>query len=181
MALRERRLRRQCRLLLRELDIQPPLDVRVLTQRLAATRGRKIQLLEYPLPVPGPFGMWYGLSDRDVIWYQQGTAAWHQEHIILHELGHLLAGHPSDAEVDDEMTAEIAANPPAGIDPRELGGGASRRRRTCYDDQREREAELTATTIQEWASVLRRNRVYGHGEGEEEQISRSLTHHQGWQ
>lgn len=180
--IREWRLRMRCRTLLRRLDIQPPLDLQTLINRIAADRGQPIELHSYPLPVPGPLGVWYGLTDRDLICYQEQTTAWHQQHIILHELGHALSAHPSDAEVDDEITRAIAAAPPDGVDPAELGGGGdgtSRRRRTCYEEAFEREAELIASTIQEWASVLRPEPVWSIGP-DERAISESLTHHQGW-
>lgn len=180
--IREWRLRMQCRTLLRRLDIHPPLDLPTLLDRIAADRGRPIELHAYPLPVPGPLGVWYGLPDRDLICYQQQTPEWHQHHIVLHELGHALSAHPSDLQVDDEVTRAIAAAPPEGVDPAELsagGEGPSRRRRTCYSERYEREAELYASTIQEWASVLRREPVWAIAPGERA-ISESLTHHQGW-
>lgn len=179
--IREWRLRLRCRALLRRLDIQPPLDLHTLLDRIAADRGgRPIELHPYALPVPGPLGVWYGLADRDLIIYQEETPEWHQTHIVLHELGHALSAHPSDAEVNDEITRTIAAAPPGGIEPGELGGDdAGRRRRTCYDEAYEREAELIASTIQEWSSVLRSEPVWNISAGERG-ISASLTHHQGW-
>lgn len=177
----EWRLRKRCRTLLRRLDIQPPLNLQNLIDRVAADRGQPIELHAHPLPIPGPFGVWFGLRDRDLICYQQGTTAWHQEHIILHELGHVLSGHPSDTTVDDEVTRAIATQPPDGVSPDDLGGdGNSRRRRTCYDETFEREAELIATTIQEWASVLRHRERGFAISPDERAISQSLTHHQGW-
>lgn len=183
--LREWGLRRQCRNLLRELDVPAPLDVRDLCRRLGEARGRPIELYEYPIEVPGPFGLWFRLRDRDAIFYQQESVPWHQDHIILHELGHLLRGHPSDAGVLDSATAAIRRNPPAGLewdngeDGDDGNGDGRRRRRTCYDDRYEREAELYATIIQEWGSVLTADPLPA-GDPAERRISQSLTHHQGW-
>ncbi len=142
----ERRLRRQCRTLLRELDIRPPLDVSQLCARLGEHRGRQICLQPMPIPVSGPFGIWLSLPGSDVIAYQSETSRTHQDHIILHELGHLVAGHRSD-EDDDTLLRELF---PA-IAPETV-----RRmlQRTSYDTSQEREAETVATIILEWASVL---------------------------
>ena len=147
----DRKLRKRCRTLLRELDVRPPLDVRELCARLARQRGRPIRLVDHPIKVPGPFGLWFMTESMDVIFYQQQTTRPHQDHIILHEIGHIIAEHPSDEGADQPL------------------------RRTCYDSAYEREAELIATFILEWASVL--NPLYPAGA---ERLGSSLAHHQGW-
>ncbi|RJQ75676.1 hypothetical protein D5S17_19875 [Pseudonocardiaceae bacterium YIM PH 21723] len=143
--MRERELRRRCRHLLRELDIQPPLDVADLCSRLGTLRGRPIRLVAHPIPVPGPFGVWIASPEVDYILYQAETSRSHQNHIILHELGHMLADHRSD-EQDDPLLGELYPD---------LAPDAVRRalRRTCYDTEQEWEAEIVATIILEWASV----------------------------
>lgn len=132
--------------MLRELDIRPPLDVSELCRRVGEQRGRPIRLASHPIPVPGPFGVWIATDTADYILYQQETSKAHQNHIILHELGHILAGHSSD-EQDDDLLQDLYPD---------LGPEAVRRalRRTSYDDAHEREAETVATIILEWASVL---------------------------
>ena len=152
----ERKLRKRCRTLLRELDIRPPLDVRELCARLAARRDRPIRLVAHPIKVPGPFGLWFMTASMDVIFYQRETTRPHQDHIILHEIGHLIAGHPSD-EQDGP------------------GDGTRVLRRTCYDTAYEREAELIATVILQWASVL--DPLHPAGA---DRLGSSLAHHQGW-
>ena len=104
--------------------------------------------MPHPIPVPGPFGVWIATAKADYILYQRETSKAHQNHIILHELGHLLAGHTSDEHDDDLLT---------GLYP-DLEPDAVRRalRRTSYDSAHEREAETVATIILEWASVLDR-------------------------
>jgi hypothetical protein len=150
---RERELRKKCRQLLRDLDIRPPLDVTELCRRVGERRGRPIILVSHPIPVPGPFGLWITATECDYVLYQRETSKSHQDHIILHELGHLLAGHHGDIE----------ARGGTGLDPEslrdqypDLDPDAVRRalRRTSYDTEQEREAETVATIILEWASVL---------------------------
>ena len=92
----ERALRRRCRNLLRQLDARPPLDIPEMCAQLGILRGRPIYLRAHPLPASGPFGVWLSLSAADYIFYQEHTSQPHQEHIILHELGHLIAEHRSD-------------------------------------------------------------------------------------
>ncbi len=37
--------------------------------------------------------MWIEAQDRDLIYYENRTSPPHQEHIILHEVGHIVLGH----------------------------------------------------------------------------------------
>ncbi|MFI1415142.1 hypothetical protein ACH4Y0_35200 [Streptomyces sp. NPDC020707] len=75
-----------------------------------------------------------------MIFYQQDTTRPHQDHIILHEVGHILVGH----------LAVPAAGPP-GDGP---GAGAEHvRMRTVYDSEQELEAELIATIILERSAM----------------------------
>ncbi|RZQ60607.1 CUE domain-containing protein [Amycolatopsis suaedae] len=160
--MRERALRRRCRQLLTDLDIRPPLDVTELCRKVGEQRGRPIRLIAHPIPVPGPFGVWIADEDADYVIYQEKTTKSHQGHIILHELGHMIAGHRPGAD-DELLMAELLA--PAEPEPAELSERfpdldpeAVRRalRRSSYDNDQEREAETVATIILEWASVLDR-------------------------
>jgi hypothetical protein len=143
---RERELRRRCRGLLNSLDIRPPLDVSLLCTRLGERRGKPIRLVAHPIPVPGPFGAWITTPSTDYILFQQETTKAHQDHIVLHEVGHLIAGHRSD-EQDDELLGALCPN----VSPEAVRRAL---RRTSYDTEHEREAESVATIILEWASVL---------------------------
>jgi hypothetical protein len=142
----ERALRRRCRSLLRQLDMRPPLDVAEMCDRLGTLRGRPIYLLAHPLPASGPFGVWLSTPAADHIAYLQQTSRPHQVHIILHELGHVIADHRSD-EQDDDVLQMIYPS----IDPDVVRRAL---RRTSYDNAQEREAETVATIILQWASVL---------------------------
>ncbi|WP_275293421.1 hypothetical protein [Amycolatopsis sp. La24] len=111
--------------------------------RLSASRGKPIRLLAVPLDVPGPFGLWIKTGGADIILYQgAGTTWFHQQHIIAHELGHLLADHPSD-EDDDTVWAQLLPDIPPHVIRRAL------RRRTSYDNEYEKEAEALATVLLE--------------------------------
>ncbi|MGW1374724.1 hypothetical protein ACWD6P_10700 [Streptomyces sp. NPDC002446] len=145
----QRRLRRQ----LRALDIQPPLNVMALCRALSEERGRHIELRPYPLPMPGPLGLWVETPAADLIVYQQHTTRLHQDHIILHEIGHILANDDNNAG-DQEDPAEGWW---AAMLPSLTCGGVRRVRQRCaYDSEEECEVELTATIVLEWSSVLDR-------------------------
>jgi len=143
---RERKLRRRCRKLLNSLDITPPLDVELLCARLGERRGRPIELVPYEIPVPGPFGLWIATPTTDYILYQRETSPAHQDHIVLHEIGHMIADHTSDDQ-DDDLLTDLQL----GVTPEYVRRAL---RRTSYDTEHEREAETVATIILGWASVV---------------------------
>jgi hypothetical protein len=182
--MRERELRKRCRDMLRQLDIQPPLDVAELCRRVGAQRGRPINLVAHPIPVPGPFGVWIATQNADYILYQQQTSKSHQDHIILHELGHLLAGHHSDEE-DDKLLGELYPDvAPEALRAKypDLAPDAVRRalRRSSYDTEQEREAETVATIILEWASVLDRVTPRASSRKTAQRMENALADRIGW-
>ena len=136
-------LRRRLRSELRAAGIEGPTPMAEVCARLGEHRGKPIRLLGVPMEVPGPFGLWIKTTAADVILYQRtGTTRFHQEHIIAHELGHLLADHPSD-EGDDEMWRQLLPDiPPDAI-------RSALRRRTTYANEYEQEAEALATVLLE--------------------------------
>jgi hypothetical protein len=146
----ERALRRHCKRTLRSLDVRPPLRVPVLCERLGAQRGRPIRLVPYPLPAPGPSGLLIAGPTADYVLYQQHTSTAHQDHIVAHEIGHIIAEHAS---------VELSQATLSLLDPETLRTAigiaiGAALGRTCYDTDREREAELVATIILERVSVM---------------------------
>lgn len=155
--MRERELRRYCRGLLNELGIRPPLDVHELCRRVGERRGKPIRPVAHPIPVPGPFGAWVSTASADYLLHQSETSRAHQDHIILHELGHILAGHRCE-RADDTLPAQLdpADGPTLARRFPDLAPEAVRRalHRTSYDSDQERAAETVATIILEWATVF---------------------------
>ncbi|WP_081916071.1 hypothetical protein [Saccharothrix sp. NRRL B-16314] len=169
----EAHLRRGVKQLLRELDIGAPLDVRLLCRRLSEHRKRAINLVAYPLPTPGAFGLWIGTHTEDYVLYQRDTTPAHQEHIILHELGHIISEHGGD-EDDDDLWAQIFPDIPTDIVLRAL-------RREGYSAVAEREAEMVATVIKEWAVLLEGLGAGGRSTtGAGRLVSGAFDDHQGW-
>ncbi|MGQ0576630.1 MAG: ImmA/IrrE family metallo-endopeptidase [Pseudonocardia sp.] len=81
--------------------------------------------------------MWISTADRDLIGYARNTSAYHQDHIIAHELAHLICGHAGI--VDAQGSAAELLFP-------DLHPGLLRRllhRASCTDGQEE-EAEIMA-------------------------------------
>lgn len=170
--LNERKLRRRCRRELQSLGIETPLRVNVLCRRLGERRGRPIRLVPYPLPIPGPFGVWIATRTADYILYQRETSKVHQDHIILHEVGHIMADHRSTVSGNEirQLLPDISAD----VVKKTLW-------RTSYDEEHEREAELVATIILEWASVLDYVDSPSSVNPSVDRVRSALGDRQGWQ
>ncbi|MER5486845.1 hypothetical protein ABT024_27060 [Streptomyces sp. NPDC002812] len=143
-----------------------------LCRLLGEHRGRPIRLVPYSLPVPGPYGLWIAGAQADFIFYQKETSRAHQDHIVLHEVGHILADHGSD-ESEDAVWQEVLPDLSIEVINRAL-------RRTSYAEEREREAELVATIILEWASVLDRVTPRAPGDVSARRVHTALADRQGW-
>ncbi|MFI0742518.1 hypothetical protein ACH4PU_31240 [Streptomyces sp. NPDC021100] len=161
----ERRLRQE----LRELEIQPPLDVEALCRALGRRWDRDIELQPAPLPKPGPLGLLVETPEADIILYQQETTRLHQDHIILHEVGHMLADHDSD---ETELPSPVP-----GVEP---GDVRKVFKRCSYDNQQECDAELVATIILEWALVLDRVTPPPSADPSVRHVQAALGDHRGW-
>ncbi|MEV4649016.1 ImmA/IrrE family metallo-endopeptidase [Saccharopolyspora sp. NPDC049357] len=135
----ERRLVRRLRRQLSELGITGPMGMEEVAERLGKHRGRPTMLVPYPLLAGEAFGLWLGTTGADYILYQETASPLHREHIIAHEIGHMLCGHESD-EIDDQVMADL------------IPGGRpdlvrSLLRRTHYDRPKERDAETAASLL----------------------------------
>ncbi|MFE3473824.1 hypothetical protein ACFXOI_19635 [Streptomyces bacillaris] len=105
----------------------------------------------------------------DVILYQQETTRLHQEHIILHEVGHILVAENEEAAESPSDEAETRT-PTAGSREEmaavDVEGWASLMpvfgtdaitrvaQRCSYGDEEECSVELVATIIMEWSTLL---------------------------
>lgn len=152
----ERDLDRRIRRELRDLGIQFPLDVEELCRVYGERRGRPIVVKPFPLETPGPSGLWVDTPQMDVILYQQETTRLHQEHIILHEWGHILVAEDEAAaesqEAPDDYVEGWATLIPV-LDPKLIRRVA---RRCSYSSGEECAVELVATIILQQSAMTDR-------------------------
>ncbi|MGW5332224.1 regulator component [Streptomyces bauhiniae] len=136
-----RGLRRRCTTALRELGLPDTFDLPALCAALSASRGRPLRRM----PVPGLHdvcGLWIATDSADLIAYEQHTSAPHQDHIVLHEIGHVLCDHfPATLSAAEQARLLLPGVDPALI-RRVLG-------RTGYSSTEEREAEYLASLLGE--------------------------------
>lgn len=141
----DKRLRRECADRVRQLDIPHPFDIAELCRQLGAARGREIRLLAAPLPPESPCGLWVSTDRADYVFYEERTSQLHREHIVLHEIGHLLCDHEATPVADEEASRLVMPSLDPGMVNRMLG-------RTHYSGVEEQQAELIASLIREKAS-----------------------------
>ncbi|MER8073373.1 hypothetical protein ABTZ59_34505 [Streptomyces sp. NPDC094034] len=142
-----RHLRERCRKIIDGLEISRPLDVTALCVRIGNQRGRPVRLVPLDMPV-SLSGLWLSIADYDAILYESRTSKVHQDHIILHEIGHLLAEHNATPAIEDEVLRLLMPN----VDPQMIRAMLGR---TRYSNPEEQEAELIASLLLERAGRWR--------------------------
>lgn len=156
------------------MDLDLPLDAEQLCQRFGEQRGRPIKLIAHPLPAGMPNGVWLVAEDADYFFYQANTSRLHRDQIIIHEFGHLIAGHQM---VGEGGMAALTAAAAGAVDDEDA---ADAMRRTCYADEREWEAEMLASLIGEWSSRAEQGVGTSASHHGLRGLQRVLGGHDGW-
>jgi hypothetical protein len=138
-----KRVRRRCEARLLELGLTAPFDVHAFCRSLGARRGRPIHLCPVNTPT-GPCGLWIALPTADYIFHEDQTSRLHQEHIILHELAHLIWEHKPTLVLDHEVARLLP-----DLDPQMLRRILARTRYSALEEQH---AEVLASLILQWAN-----------------------------
>lgn len=137
-----RRTYKKCLALVNDLSIPRPFTVDALIRELASQRGRPIYL--YALPSKFTInlcGLWVSTHAHDEIYYvEDKTTSFHREHIILHEIGHIICDHGVDYPNSPVALSEYMPDLSPGLIERLLA-------RTNYTSEQEQEAELVASLI----------------------------------
>ncbi|MER6398373.1 ParH-like protein [Kitasatospora sp. NBC_01246] len=101
-------------------------------------RGRPIELMPLSGPEHSPCGVLITTDRADYIGYPADTTALHQQHIVLHEIGHLLCGHTGGPGAAPAVSPALTTLLPEDLVRRVLG-------RSGYTQRMEQEAELVAS------------------------------------
>ncbi len=133
------RVRRRCKAKLQGLDLPVPFDLQAFCRALEVRRGRQIWLCPVNTRT-GPCGLWVATTKADYLFYEQATTRLHQDHIRLHELGHLVFNHHSSEVLDEELAGVL------GLDVELIRRMLAR---TTYSTDEEQEAEVFATLVLE--------------------------------
>jgi len=149
-------IRRQCESALEGVPVPNPFDINDFCRVISSRRGRALHLVPKQTRL-GPCGVWLSLPDVDYVFYEPETSQLHREHIILHELGHLLCEHQPTEVIDEEVVAQLLPHLNPAVVQRVLG-------RTTYTAIEEQEAEMLASLVRGRVErELRTTRKLGDG------------------
>jgi Zn-dependent peptidase ImmA (M78 family) len=134
--------------LLQQVALPNPWDANEFLNQLERHRGREIDLCAVPWSFGDGTGAWKRAADYDLIAYAANTTSIHQDHIILHEVGHMVFDHRGRCVLSQQQAHRLAPHlQPAAF--AHLLNGTSHR-------SEEAEAETFATMI--LARVARQDR-----------------------
>ncbi|MCC3651153.1 toxin [Streptomyces sp. S07_1.15] len=148
---RLKRLRKEGARRLAELDLPKVADVAELCRYLGEIRERPITVVPMQMPASHPCGMWVAARDEDLIFYDANTTSAHREHIILHELGHIICCHRGAGWLDEASARLLFPN----LDPDLVRDMLLR---ATYDDVQEQEAEIIAYLLSQQVGSTRGRR-----------------------
>ncbi len=116
-------IHKQCTRKLADLGLDTLTTVEDIRARASEISERDIQLVPYALSGSGVHGLLVRTDATDYVVYDSDTTTMHREHIILHELSHVMCGHTGAssrelAEIlcresyldDQEVEAEMLAS-----------------------------------------------------------------------
>jgi hypothetical protein len=141
-------VRQRCEAVVAELSLPPGGGLEEVCDLVAERVGRPVHTLIMPLG-GATSGMTILLEHELWICVDQDTSAWHQAHVKLHEIGHLLMGHEEQAAVTEDALRLWTPSLDAGVAMRHMGLGATFRRYHAYDKPAEMEAEIVAGLLEE--------------------------------
>ena len=133
-----RKLRRESAALLAGLRLPGRADLAGLCEHLSQVRARPLHVVPVAMMAEQPCGMWVATQDSDWIFVDADTTPAHQEHIVLHEIGHMVCGHSGG----DHDAASFFPD----IDPELVRAMLAR---TTYSDEQEQQAEVMAYLLAE--------------------------------
>lgn len=125
---------------LREIGVPDPFDVDVFCGNVARARGRRVELHELPADVGRVCGLYVSLPAVDHVFFAAGTSRRHREHIVVHELMHLLFDHGGLRGLSTGVLERLLP----GLDPALVRAALGR---GGYSDPEEREAETVASLV----------------------------------
>lgn len=94
--------------LLQHVRLPNPWDINEFLDRLETYRRREIDLCAISWSVGDSCGAWRQHRDHDVIAYAENTSGFHQDHIILHEVSHMISEHRGRCVLSEEEAHRLA-------------------------------------------------------------------------
>jgi len=133
---------------LADIEIPRPFALDALLANLADARQRALEILTADLG-PEVSGLWVPQTDKDVIYLSDSVPSAQHEPIVLHEIGHMVCGHPHDPATTRAVRQQLAPL----LDVTQWDKAFAR---ASYIDAAEQEAERFARAVSALARADRR-------------------------
>ncbi|MFJ9416639.1 ImmA/IrrE family metallo-endopeptidase [Streptomyces sp. NPDC101227] len=146
----------------RSLNLPAVTGIRDLIPEVERRTGLAVELQPAEVQVSTPCGLWIATEKRHYIFYDPRTSVAHQDHIIAHEIAHILKDHQGTAKMSTDVSG-ISAELILSV----LG-------RTQYDDAQELEAEMVGTYLQAHVLYHRKDRSGILDESESGRVARTF-------
>lgn len=140
-----------------EAMIPSPWNRAAFIDALSQYRGRPIELRGvrssdsselYSDLQSSPCGVWCDCTDKDIILYDLGMTERHLIQVLCHEAAHMVLGHSSDQEPDEDWLRLLLSDVPPDALRSALG-------RNLVSNEQESEAELLADLVMTKVSHFR--------------------------
>ena len=158
-----RQVRQRCERLLKDVSVPDPFDAETFRDVVANRRGRPIRMIPRE-QMAGPCGVLVSMTHTDYVFFDSATSPVHRDHIVAHELGHLLCDHVPRQRVGEDLIRTLMPDLDPAMVRRVLA-------RTTYDDVDELEAEIVASLV---LAPRRGQRPDGTGNAVIDRLQRSL-------
>ncbi|MEV4641406.1 hypothetical protein AB0J80_29085 [Actinoplanes sp. NPDC049548] len=163
-----RQVRRRCERVARSIEVPDPFDIELLLATLGTRRGRPIVLLPFDLPTGAPSGLCVAAGTADYLVVTSSATGTQRDHIVLHELAHLLLGHQLQA-LDPDAGGQLFQHLDPAVIRTMLG-------RTTYSTVEEQEAEILASLLGQRAHPLAPPAPDSGSDPVVQRLGRSLEH-----
>lgn len=155
-------VRRRCDERLAELQraglhVPDPFDATELAASTSRCLSAAVELVAIDMPAGAPYGLTLFTDDGGhIIAYEQSTTRLHRDHIIGHELAHIMLRHEPMTVEEPTVTQLIFPTLPPSLVHRVLN------RTGAYTRAEEQEAETLATMLMEYGSQATTEPGFSH-------------------
>lgn len=161
-------VRQHCERLAAGIVVPSPFGVEVFLDQLSSDRGRPVRLLRFPLPAGTPCGLLISTESSDYVVVSEAVSGIQADHVALHEVAHLLCGHPLNPLSDTSLRRLLPHLDSSTVQAMLSRGG--------YSTVEEQEAEILASLLRQRAGLWNPSRRTNVSDPLLRRLGHSLEH-----
>ncbi|GAA4964455.1 hypothetical protein [Kineococcus glutinatus] len=121
------------------MDLPDTFSTSAFATAVASLRGRAVHVLPQ-YASDGPCGVWISTTTADYVFVDESTAGVHRQHILAHELAHVVFDHGGPGVLADDLITRLLPDLDRSTVDRVLQRGS-------YSTREEQEAEVFASMV----------------------------------